>query len=169
MRLPFFGPRKLADADALYAAVVAEARRPDWYRDGGVPDSLDGRFAVLTTLLALTDIRLERGSEEARAIGPRLAEKFISDMDAQMREAGFGDPGLGKEVRTMVGALASRVDRWRLAVEAVMPWGEAALASLYGESPPAGEAADKGAEATRDWWRRLREASDPALVAGRIA
>ena len=116
MRLPFFGPRKLADADALYAAIVAEARLPHWYRDAGVPDSLDGRFAVLTSLLALADIRLERGSDEALAIGPRLTERFIADMDAQMREAGFGDPGLGKQVRTMVGSLASRVDRWRLAV-----------------------------------------------------
>jgi len=135
MRLPFFGPRKLSDAGALYAAVVAEARRPGWYRDAGLPDSLDGRFAVLTSLLALTDIRLERGSDEARALGPRLTEKFIADMDAQMREAGFGDPGLGKQVRTMVGALASR----------------------------------PRSEATRDWWRRLQEAGDSTLVAGKIA
>jgi len=169
MRLPFFGPRKLSDAGALYAAVVAEARRPGWYRDAGMPDSLDGRFAVLTSLLALTDIRLERGSDEARALGPRLTEKFIADMDAQMREAGFGDPGLGKQVRTMVGALASRVDRWRLAVEAVKPWDEAARASLYGDSLPAADASDRGIEATRDWWRRLQEVGDSTLVAGKIA
>ncbi len=168
MRLPFFGPRKLADADALYAAIVSEARLPYWYRDAGVPDTLDGRFAVLTSLLALADIRLERGGDEALAIGPRLTEKFIADMDAQMREAGFGDPGLGKQVRTMVGSLASRVDRWRLAVEAVKPWDETARASLYGDSPPP-EAADKGIEATRDWWRRLQEAGDSALIAGKIA
>lgn len=166
MRFPFFGPRKLADAGPLYAAIVAETRRSDWYREAQVPDTLDGRFAVLTSLLALTDIRLERGSDEAQAMGPRLAEAFITDMDAQMREAGFGDPSLGKQVRTMVGSLAGRVDRWRLAVEAVRPWDEVARASLYGDSPPGVEAADRGVEATRDWWRRLQEASDAALVAG---
>lgn len=167
MRLPFFADRKPADAGALYAAVVAEARRPDWYRHAGVADTLDGRFAVLTSLLALTDIRLERGADDARALGPRLAEAFIADMDAQMREAGFGDPSLGKQVRSMVGALAARVDRWRLAVEAIEPWDEVARASLYGSSPP--DSADAGAEATRAWWQRLQQASDSDVIAGQLA
>jgi cytochrome b pre-mRNA-processing protein 3 len=169
MRLPFFGSRKLADAGRLYAAIVAETRRPHWYRDAQVPDTLDGRFAVLTSLLALADIRLERGGNEAGALGPRLTESFITDMDAQMREAGFNDPSLGKQVRTMVGSLASRVDKWRLAVEAIAPWDEVARGSLYGDSPPAQAASALGVEATRDWWRRLQEADDSDLIEGRIA
>jgi cytochrome b pre-mRNA-processing protein 3 len=169
MRLPFFGSRKLADAGRLYAAIVAETRRPHWYRDAQVPDTLDGRFAVLTSLLALADIRLERGGNEAGALGPRLTEAFITDMDAQMREAGFNDPSLGKQVRTMVGSLASRVDKWRLAVEAIAPWDEVARGSLYGDSPPAQAASALGVEATRDWWRRLQEADDSDLIEGRIA
>ena len=169
MRLPFFGARKLADADSLYKAIVGEARRPDWYRDYGVPDTLDGRFAVLSSLLALADIRLERGADDARALGPRLAEAFIADMDAQMRQSGFGDPSLGKQVRKLVGALAGKVDQWRLAVEAIAPWDEVARASLYGDSPPGPELAGKGVEATRDWWRRLQQAGDRALEQGRIA
>ena len=72
MRLALFARPKLADAGPLYAATVAEARRPEWYRDARVPDTLDGRFAVLTTLLALTDIRLEAGGDGARALAPRL-------------------------------------------------------------------------------------------------
>lgn len=167
MRLPFFQPKRLADAGLLYAAIVAEARRPDWYRDAGVPDTMDGRFAVLASLLALTDIRLERGADEARALGPRLAEAYIADMDAQMRQAGFGDPSLGKQVRMMVGALAGRVDRWRLAVEAVEPWEDVARTSLYRESPP--DSADAGIAATKAWWERLQRASDPEILAGRIA
>lgn len=169
MRLPFFGARKLADAGPLYAAIVAEARRPDWYRQAEVPDTLDGRFAVLTSLLALTDIRLERGAGAAQALGPRLTEAFIADMDVQMREQGFGDPSLGKQVRVMVGSLAARVDRWRRAVQALEPWDEVARASLYRDSPPAAAAASEGVEATRDWWRRLQAAEDSELAAGRIA
>ena len=167
MRLPFFGAKPLADAGKLYAAVVAETRRPDWYRHAGVPDTLDGRFAVLSSLLALADIRLERGADSARELGPRLAEAFSADMDVQMREAGFGDPSLGKQVRMMVGALASKVDRWRLAVEAIEPWDAVAALNLYGDSPPA--AASTGIERTRDWWQRLQSASDGDIIEGRIA
>ena len=168
MRLPFFGAKPLADAGALYQAIVAEARRPEWYRDAAIPDTLDGRFAVLTTLLALTDIRLERGTNAGRALGPRLAEQFIADMDAQMREAGFGDPSLGKQVRMMVGSLAARVDRWRRAVEAIEPWDEVARTSLYKDAPPETGAAAKGIAASKDWWRRLQEAGDSAIGQGRI-
>jgi len=168
MRLPFFGTRELADAAPLYKAIVAEARRPDWYREAGVPDTLDGRFAVLTTLLSLTDIRLERGAGVARELGPRLTEQFIADMDVQMREQGFGDPSLGKQVRIMVGALASRIDRWRRAVQAIEPWDQVAGTSLYRESPPDEEAAVRGVDATRIWWRRLQQTGDSALAEGTI-
>jgi cytochrome b pre-mRNA-processing protein 3 len=167
MRLPFLSPKPVADAGPLYAAIVNAARRPDWYREAGVPDTIDGRFAVLASLLALADIRLERGADDARALGPRLAEAFIADMDAQMREAGFGDPSLGKQVRLMVGALASRVDRWRLAVEAIAPWDDVARTSLYRDSPPA--EVEAGIEATRQWWERLQRTADSAILAGRIA
>ena len=168
MRLPFGRAKTVADADALYAAVVAEARRPHWYREAGVADTMDGRFAVLATLLALADLRLERGGDEARELGPRLAECFIADMDAQMREAGFGDPTLGKQVRKLVGSLAGRVDRWRRAVEALEPWEEAARLSLYRDSVPDGPVAEKGVEATRAWWERLQRAGDSDVLQGRI-
>lgn len=158
-----------ADAEALYASVVAEARRPFWYRDAGIPDTIDGRFAVLATVLALTDIRLERGTDEARAMGPRLAERFIADMDAQMREAGFGDPTLAKKVRAMVGALAGRVDHWRRAVEALEPWDKVATAILYGEDQPELDSVRNGIEESLRWWERLQRAGDSDLLHGVIA
>ena len=46
----------------LYEHVVAEARRPDWYRAGRVPDTLDGRFDMVAAVLSLVLLRLGRGS-----------------------------------------------------------------------------------------------------------
>ena len=71
-------------------------------------DTLDGQFAVLARLMALAILRLEDGGEEAVRGSVALTESFIADMDAQMREEGFGDPSVGKQVRSMVGALAAR-------------------------------------------------------------
>ena len=156
------------DGTNLYAAIVAEMRRPDWYRAAAVPDSIDGRFALLSTLLALADIRLGQGGETARALAPRLAERFIADMDVQMREAGFGDPGLGKQVRMMVGSLASRVERWQLVVDHGGAWEEAVVPSLYRDDPPDADAILAGSALLRDWWQRLGEASDATLVEGRL-
>ena len=167
MRLSLFRTEPYASAEPLYAAIVGEARQPHWYREAGVPDTLDGRFSVLTTLLALADLRLERGGGEARALGPRLAEAFIADMDAQMRQTGFGDPSLGKQVRMMVGSLAAKVDRWRGAVDSDEPWDEAVRASLHGEF--AREQVQAAVAAAQGWWRRLLGTEDAAMLEGRIA
>ena len=49
---------------ALFAAVTAEARKRHWYVEGGAPDTLDGRFAVLATVAALVLVRKFAGLQE---------------------------------------------------------------------------------------------------------
>ncbi len=160
---------KGADAGALYDAVVAEARRPAWYREGAVADTMDGRFAVLSTLAALTILRLEDGGEETVRHSVALTESFIADMDAQMREEGFGDPSIGKQVRQMVGALASRVDRWRDARGDNAEWESAVHFSIYRNEPPEAEAAVTfSSEALRRFNEGLNGVSDRDLMEGRL-
>lgn len=164
MRWPFTKADTLPDAGPLYDAIVKEARRPDWYARAGVPDTLDGRFAVLSSLLALADIRLGEGGEDAQSLSPRLTERFIADMDAQMRQEGFGDPGLGKQVRMLVGALASRIDR--LAGTDGAEWDSAAAAALYKPDELERAEVELGVALLREMRERLSHASDSALAAG---
>jgi len=161
---------KAPDAGALYGAVIAAARRPDWYREGQVPDSLDGRFAVLATLTALTILRLEEGDEDCVRHSVALTESFIADMDAQMRQEGFGDPSIGKQVRSMVGALASRVDRWRKVRESESGWDDAVRFSVYKMEAPDDEGAVTFAtESVKSFTEHLAGHSDRDLRGGRIA
>jgi cytochrome b pre-mRNA-processing protein 3 len=160
---------KGADAGALYGAVVAEARRPAWYREGAVADTMDGRFAVLSSLTALAILRLEEGDEDAVRHSVALTESFITDMDAQMREEGFGDPSIGKQVRSMVGALATRVDWWRRAREEELDWNDAVRLSVYRDDPPQAETAvTYSTEALRRFNEGLGGVSDRDLLEGRI-
>ncbi|MEQ7874101.1 ubiquinol-cytochrome C chaperone family protein [Sphingomonas sp. ASV193] len=158
------------DAAALYSHLVAEARRPGWYTAGGVPDTIDGRFRVLATLAALATLRLEAGDEAAVRHSVRLTEAFVDDMEAQLREAGIGDPTVGKRVRALVGSLAKRVDLWRpvLAEEQRPGFAEAVRASLYPDEAP-GEAAETFAgEELRRLHEGLDGISDRNLIEGRI-
>jgi cytochrome b pre-mRNA-processing protein 3 len=99
-------------AVALYDRVIATARAPHWYETGGVPDTLDGRFDMVAAVLSLVLLRLE----DVTAAGPasaRLTERFVTDMDGQLRESGIGDIGVGKHIGKMMGMLGGRLGAYR--------------------------------------------------------
>lgn len=98
----------------LWDAVVATARAPHWYAEGGVPDTLDGRFDMVSLVLALVLHRIDEDPAYARA-GVELTELFVTDMDGQMRQIGFGDMVVGKQIGRMVGALGGRLGVYRAA------------------------------------------------------
>ena len=153
-------------SSAAYDAAVNVARAPHWYRAGEVPDTMDGRFAVLATVLALVTLRLEEDGALANTASVGLTETFIGDMDAQMREAGFGDPSLGKQVRSLVGSLASRLDRWRRLFAGENTWEETVRRSLYGETTPSPAALAHSIEECRAFRERLTSMDINAVIAG---
>lgn len=97
---------------ALYDAVIATARAPHWYETGGVPDTLDGRFDMVAAILSLVLLRLE-GDPAAGPASARLTERFVTDMDGQLRESGVGDIGVGKHIGKMMGMLGGRLGAYR--------------------------------------------------------
>ncbi|MDR6789053.1 cytochrome b pre-mRNA-processing protein 3 [Sphingomonas sp. BE138] len=106
------GGRDRNAALPLYDAVVARARSPHWYVDGAVPDTLDGRFDMVAAVLAMVLLRLEDDPHGAEPIA-RLTERFVDDMDAQVRQIGFGDMVVGKHVGRMMGMLGGRLGAYR--------------------------------------------------------
>jgi cytochrome b pre-mRNA-processing protein 3 len=108
----------------LWQAMVAAARQPRWYRDLGVLDSVEGRFDMITLVLAAVLLRLEREPESE--VGVRLTELFIDDMDAQLRQSGVGDLVVGKHVGKLMAALGGRLGALREA----LPAGTAAVAEM---------------------------------------
>jgi cytochrome b pre-mRNA-processing protein 3 len=165
--LRFLFPRLTAQparGAELFAAVTHEARQPHWYVGGGVPDSLDGRFAVLATVTALVLVRLESGGEAGDLASVALTERFIAVMEAEHRELGLGDPGLGRKVRKLVSALARRVELWRTGV-AEDDFANATLESL---GMAGADALSHDLRALRDLWARLQASSIADLGGGRL-
>lgn len=152
---------------SLYAAIVAEARQPHWYVEGGVADSIDGRFDMVNAVLALVLIRLEALGEAAKAPSVRLAEAFVEDMEGQLREIGIGDQTVGKHMGRMMGALGGRLGAYRDALSSG-DLGDALVRNLYrGEAPePAALGHTKGA--LMDLRHALDAQSLDALLAGRL-
>jgi cytochrome b pre-mRNA-processing protein 3 len=152
---------------ALFDAVTAKAREPHWYVEGTVPDTLDGRFAVLATVAALVLVRLEQAGESGNAASVALTERFIEVMESEHRELGIGDPTLGKTVRKLVGSLSRRTELWRLAATGERDWNEATRESLYKEGASAA-ALRHSAEALKRIWTQLQSESLEALEEGKF-
>jgi cytochrome b pre-mRNA-processing protein 3 len=161
--------RRLTAADpsgfALFSAATREARQLHWYRDGGVADTVDGRFGVLSTVMALILVRLEQGGESGNALSVALTERFIAVMESEHRELGLGDPTLGKTVRKLVGRLARRNALWRETISGAHRWDDAVQESLgvMETGPTAHDAA-----ALKALWTKLEGSSLAALGEGRI-
>ena len=110
----FFGRDEPRDAwRPLYAAIVSEARAPHWYQAGAVPDRIDGRFDMICLIGSLVLLRMEQFGAEAAPARALLTEVLVEDMEGQVREIGFGDLVVGKQVGQMMGALGGRLGAYR--------------------------------------------------------
>lgn len=96
----------------LYNQIVAHARQLHWYETGEVPDSIDGRFDMVSVILTLVLLRLEESSGHAQEMA-YLTEVFVDDMDGQLRESGVGDVIVGKHMGKMMSALGGRLGAFR--------------------------------------------------------
>jgi cytochrome b pre-mRNA-processing protein 3 len=123
----------------LWHRLVEIAREKQWYAECGVADSVAGRFDMVTLVLVLVLLRMER---EPDLIEPsvRLTELFVSDMDGQLRNSGVGDLSVGKHMGKLMGVLGGRLGALRDALAA----GEAEFAEAVARNVTLTERGDGG-------------------------
>lgn len=155
--------RREPDLAPLYQAVVARGRDPFWYREGRVPDTIDGRFDMIAAMLALVLLRLEREGEAGRGPSALLTERFVADMDATLRQIGIGDYVVGKHVGRMISALGGRLGAFRDG-----GFTEAVRRNIFHEAPPAEAAVTLVAERLERFAAALEATSLDALLEGRL-
>ena len=105
-------PAKASGA-RLYAAAVAQARRPAFYADLGVADEIDSRFELYVVHVVLLQQRLSREGAEAAETAQALFDAFIASLDDALRELGVGDLSVGKKMRRLGEALFGRAAAYR--------------------------------------------------------
>jgi len=103
-------------ARRLFASIMVEARRPELYLDGGVPDTIDGRFDLVSLHLYLVLRRLKGEGAAGQALGQRLFDAAFANFDEALREMGVGDLSVGKKIRKMAEAFYGRVEAYEHAL-----------------------------------------------------
>lgn len=102
--------------EAIYGMIVTQAREPIFYRDLGVPDTVNGRFDLLLLHLWLLLRRL-RTVQGATELSQALFDRFCEDMDDNLREMGVGDQTVPKRMRAFGEAFYGRVQAYDQAME----------------------------------------------------
>jgi cytochrome b pre-mRNA-processing protein 3 len=165
----FQGSETRAPLRPLYAAIVAEARDPAWYREGAVPDTLDGRFDMIAAVLAVVLIRLEAAGDAGREPSTLVAELFVDDMDAQLRQQGIGDVVVGKHIGRMMSALGGRTGAYRTALTGDGDLPAALVRNLYRGQAPAPAALAFATARIEALHAALAAMPAETIVAGKLA
>ena len=88
----------------IYAAIVAQSRQPRFYVDYGAPDTVTGRFDMISLHLGLLFHRLRAEDASSREFSQAVFDLFFKDMDRSLREMGIGDLAVPKRIQKMGGA-----------------------------------------------------------------
>ena len=156
-----------AEAAALYAAAVAQARQPALYAGLGAPDTLEGRFELIVLHVHLLCRRLGPLGRDGAALAQALFDAMFRDMDRNLRELGVGDPSMPRRIKAMIEAYYGRTK----AYDAALAGGREALAAAVARNVYNAAAAGPEALALADYVfaaaRAVEAAPAETLLAGR--
>ncbi len=155
-------------AAALYQVAVTQARRPEFYLEGAVPDTLDGRFDLLALHVFLLLHRLRAEGPRASALAQAVFDLMFADMDRNLRELGVGDLSVGRKVKTMAKALMGRIAAYEPGLASPSVLIEALRRNLYRGQPVADEAIVNVARYVGAAASDLARQDPEALLAGRV-
>jgi cytochrome b pre-mRNA-processing protein 3 len=157
-------------AVAAYRRVVDQARRPAFFTDCGVPDTVDGRFELICLHAFLYLHRLKRDQPRSAALGQRFFDEMFADFDRSLREMGTGDLSVGREIRRMAEAFYGRIEAYEKGLSEGDPSLAAALTrNLFGTASPRTAQLAALADYTRREAAALARQATAPLLAGEVA
>ncbi len=129
----FFRPKPAILAGrALYDAAASQARRPVFYAELGVPDTLEGRFELYTVHVVLLLDRLQNAGPGAAEVRQSVFDAYVRGLDDALREIGVADTSVGKKMKKLAGAFYGRLRAYEAAFAALPEQGE--LSALIGRT-----------------------------------
>jgi cytochrome b pre-mRNA-processing protein 3 len=170
MIFPLFRRNRPPDTiSALYGTIVAQARRPVFYRDYAVADTINGRFDLLLVHVALVVARLMQ-DEATRPAGQLLFDRFCRDMDDNLREIGISDVAVPKHMKRVGEAFYGRARAYEAALAAPDDrlLGDTLARNIYGGQPPEAAVVARLAAYIRSMAALLATQAATTLAGGRV-
>ena len=103
-------------ADRILLAVSQAARDPDLFGDDRAPDTLTGRFELVTAFAAIALLRLGTAPDADR-VSQVFTDRLFRHFDAGLRESGVGDLSVAKRMKALAGAFYGRLGAYGAAFD----------------------------------------------------
>ncbi len=131
-------PRRVAPQ--LYARVVAAARAPEFYRDLGVADTIEGRYEMIVLHMVLLLRRLRMPDGQRPKLAQALIDYMAADFDRSMRELGIGDLSVARFMKRLGEGVYGRAAAYDSALDKADPiaLSAALLRNVYNGVDPEG-------------------------------
>jgi len=113
---PFRRSRASEDAEKLLNAVTAASRQPRFFGPGKVPDTLEGRFELMTLMASLALVRLKSDPGLA-PLSQTFTDQLFRFFDSGLREDGVGDTAVPKRMQKLAGSFYGRLKAYGEALE----------------------------------------------------
>ncbi len=110
-----------AIVDRQYAALTAAGRDPVFYTDMNVPDTVMGRFEMLSLIFILYFRRTRASGTSGQEIAQEIVDAFFLDIDYSIRELGVGDTSVPKRMKKLAGMFYGRLEAYAKALDAGNP------------------------------------------------
>ena len=95
----------------LYGSVMTQARSPEFFTNFGMPDTVIGRFDVLSLHIYLLARRFrEEGSPLAMDLSQEVFDLYVYDVERALRELGIGDTSVPKKKKKMIRSFYGQID-----------------------------------------------------------
>ncbi len=98
---------------SLYTMLTTQSRRPEFFCDFGVADTIDGRFDLVALHAWLIFRRLH--SAGLADVAHALSDAIFVGFDEGLRDLGAGDMGMGRKIKQLGEAFNGRIQAYEAA------------------------------------------------------
>ena len=117
--------------DGLYRQLTDVARFPAFYAHMNVPDTVMGRFEMMTVVMVLFLRRTHERGAPLTDLAQSIVDTFFTDMDHSIRELGVGDVSVPKRMKKLARMFYGRAKSYGDALDDAS---RAALAQALGRN-----------------------------------
>tara|TARA_R110002020_G_scaffold474702_1_gene706799 strand:- start:7240 stop:7806 length:567 start_codon:yes stop_codon:yes gene_type:complete len=153
-----------------YEHLTAAARSPEFYRFMDVPDTVMGRFEMISAHLLLYLRRTSASGPAAQGLAQDIVDAFFEDVDHSIRELGVGDVGVPKRMKKFARMFYGRAKSYGDALDAgdETALAEALRRNIFPDAPGAAPSMQPLAAWMARTARQLEDIPEEALAAGRL-